>query len=201
MTNTIILRKDKSLTKTTFRDFYQNEHYADKIQFLLDADFMDDDDIKSYTIILFVTLPKYDELTKEPVTHKGKYLTIDEELYKDKYRIELPVTITLTENVGDVVMWLQFTKEEEDGTFKIYKTDITSIKIVQSGHDSDSYLNGSEGYDVLTQIQEDLANLKENKLDKYYNFDASTGELQLYANGEEAGEEVLIDQEVSLVNW
>ena len=80
----IILRKDKSLTKTTFRDFYQNEHYADKIQFLLDADFMSDDDITTYTITLFVTLPKYNESTEEPVTHKAKYLTIDEELYKEK---------------------------------------------------------------------------------------------------------------------
>lgn len=200
MTNTIILRKDKTLTKTTFRDFYQNEHYADKIQFLLDADFMDDD-ITSYTIILFVTLPKYDELTEEPVTHKGKYLTLDTELYKEKYRIELPVTITLTENIGDVIMWLQFTKEEDDGTFKIYKTNTTSITIVQTGQDSNSYLNGSEGYDVLTQIQEDLAELKENKLDKYYNYDTSTGGLQLYADGEEAGDEILIDQEVNMVNW
>lgn len=200
MTNTILLRKDKSLTKTTFRDFYQNEHYADKIQFLLDADFMDDD-ITSYTIILFVTLPKYDELTEEPVTHKGKYLTLDTELYKEKYRIELPVTITLTENIGDVIMWLQFTKEEDDGTFKIYKTNTTSITIVQTGQDSNSYLNGSEGYDVLTQIQEDLAELKENKLDKYYNYDTSTGGLQLYADGEEAGDEILIDQEVNMVNW
>jgi hypothetical protein len=38
-------------------------------------------------------------------------------------------------------------------------------------------------------------------MDKYYEYDSDTGELQLYANGEEAGEEVLIDQEVDLVNW
>lgn len=201
MVNTILLRKDKSLTKTTFRNIYQNEHYADKIQILLDSDFIPDDDINTYTITLFVTLPKYDELTGESVTHKGKYLTIDEELYKDKYRIELPITITLTENVGEVIMWLQFTKEDEDGNFKVRKTDITSITIVSSGHTTDSYLDGTEGYDVLEQIQQDIANLKENKLDRYYDYNASTGELQLYANGEEAGEEVLIDKELDLINW
>lgn len=201
MVNTILLRKDKSLTKTTFRNIYQNEHYADKIQILLDTDFIPDDDINTYTITLFVTLPKYDELTGESVTHKGKYLTIDEELYKDKYRIELPITITLTENVGEVIMWLQFTKEDEDGNFKVRKTDITSITIVSSGHTTDSYLDGTEGYDVLEQIQQDIANLKENKLDRYYDYNASTGELQLYANGEEAGEEVLIDKELDLINW
>lgn len=201
MTNTIILRKDKSLTKTTFREFYQNEHYADKIQFLLDTDFMDDDDITTYTITLFVTLPKYDELTGESVTHKGKYLTIDEELYKDKYRIELPVTITLTENVGDVLLWLQFTKEDEDGNFKVRKSGTTSITIVSGGHTTDSYLDGTEGYDVLEQIQQDIANLKENKMDRYYDYDASTGELQFYANGEEAGDKIDVDQEIDLVNW
>ena len=45
-----------------------------------------------------------------------------------------------------------------------------------------NYLDGSEGYDVLAQIQEDIANLKENKMDKYYEYDSETGELQLYAN-------------------
>jgi hypothetical protein len=200
MTNTIILRKDKSLTKTTFRDFYQNEHYADKIQFLIDDDFMDDD-IRSYTIILFVTLPKPDETTGEPVTNRARYLTIDEELYKGKYRIELPVTITLTETVGDVTMWMQFSKETEDGSFNIYKSGMISIHTTTSGKGTDSYLDGSEGYDVLAQIQEDIANLKENKMDKYYEYDSETGGLQLYANGEEAGEEVLIDKEVDLINW
>jgi len=200
MTNTILLRKDKTLTKSTFRKIYQNEHYADKIQFLLDKDFMDDD-IRTYTIILFVTLPKSDETTGESTTNKARYLTIDEELYKDRYRIELPVTITLTESVGNVVMWIQFSKEDEDGNFIIYKTDMVSIDVSSSGKGTDSYLDGSEGYDVLAQIQEDIANLKENKMDKYYEYDSETGELQLYGNGEEAGEEVLIDQEVDLVNW
>lgn len=200
MTNTIILRKDKTLTKTTFRDFYQSEHYSDKIQFLLDADFMDDD-VTTYTITLFVTLPKPDETTGELVTNRAKYLTIDEELYKEKYRIELPVTITLTENVGDVLFWLQFTKQEEDGSVKLHKTETTSISIVSGGQGANTELEDSESYDVLTQLQEEIANLKENKIDKYYDYDASTGELQLYANGEEAGEEVMIDQEVNLVNW
>jgi hypothetical protein len=200
MTNTILLRKDKSLTKSTFRTIYQNEHYSDKIQFLIDQDFMDDD-IHTYTIILFVTLPKPDEITGESVTNRARYLTIDEELYKDKYRIELPVTITLTESVGDVVMWMQFSKETEDGSFNIHKSDIVVVPITASGKGTDSYLDGSEGYDVLAQIQEDIANLKENKMDKYYEYDLETGELQLYANGEEAGEEVLIDKEVNLVNW
>lgn len=200
MINTILLRKDKSLTKSTFRNIYQNEHYADKIQFLIDADFMDDD-IRSYTIILFVTLPKPDETTGESVTNRARYITIDEELYKDKYRIELPITITLTESVGDVIMWMQFSKETEDNSFNVHKTYMVSIPITASGKGTDSYLDGSEGYDVLAQIQEDIANLKENKMDKYYEYDSETGELQLYANGEEAGEEVLIDQEVDLVNW
>lgn len=200
MTNTILLRKDKSLTKSTFRNIYQNEHYADKIQFLIDSDFMDDD-IRAYTIILFVTLPKPDETTGEATTNRARYLTIDEELYKDKYRIELPVTITLTETVGDVIMWMQFSKETEDGAFNIHKTDMVSITVTASGKGTDTYLDGTEGYDVLAKIQEDIENLKENKMDKYYEYDSDTGELQLYANGEEAGEEVLIDQEVDLVNW
>lgn len=200
MTNTILLRKDKSLTKSTFRSIYQNEHYADIIQFLIDDDFMADD-IKTYTIILFVTLPKQDDVTGESVTHRARYLTIDEELYKEKYRIELPVTITLTETIGDVVMWIQFSKEDEDGNFKVHKTDTVSISVTSSGRSTDSYLDGSEGYDVLTQIQEDIANLKENKIDKYYEYDSSNGKIQLYANGEEAGEEILLDQEVDLVNW
>ena len=200
MTNTIILRKDKSLTKTTFRDFYQNEHYADKIQFLLDADFMDDD-ITTYTITLFVTLPKYNESTEEPVTHKAKYLTLDKELYKEKYRIELPVTITLTENVGDVIMYLQFTKENEEGEIDRHLTDTVVVTVSPTASITSIDTTDSESYDVLTKLQEDIEELKENKIDKYYDYDASTGELQLYANGEEAGEEVMIDQEVNLVNW
>ena len=200
MTNTILLRKDKTLTKSTFRKIYQNEHYADKIQFLLDTDFIDDD-ITTYTIILFVTLPKPDETTGEPVTNRARYLTIDEELYKERYRIELPVTITLTESVGDVVMWMQFSKEDEDGNFKINKTDTVSISISSGGKGTDSYLDGSEGYDVLTQIQEEIANLKENKMDKYYEYDSETGEIQFYANGEEVGETIDVEDEVQLVNW
>ena len=200
MTNTILLRKDKTLTKSTFRKIYQNEHYADKIQFLLDKDFMDDN-IRSYTIILFVTLPKIDENTGESTTNKARYLTIDEELYKDKYRIELPITITLTETIGDVVMWMQFSKEDKDGNFKVHKTDTVSISITSSGQSTDSYLDGSEGYDVLTQIQEEIANLKENKMDKYYEYDSETGEIQFYANGEENGEVIDVEDEVQLVNW
>lgn len=200
MTNTIILRKDKTLTKTTFRDFYQSEHYSDKIQFLLDADFMDDD-ITTYTITLFVTLPKYNESTEEPVTHKAKYLTLDEELYKEKYRIELPVTITLTENVGDVIMYLQFTKENEEGEIDRHLTDTVTITVSPTASITSIDTTDAESYDVLTKLQEEIEELKENKIDKYYDYDASTGELQLYANGEEAGEEVMIDQEVNLVNW
>lgn len=200
MTNTILLRKDKSLSKSTFRKIYQNEHYADKIQFLIDSDFMDDD-IRAYTIILFVTLPKPDETTGEATTNRARYITIDEELYKDKYRIELPVTITLTETVGDVVMWMQFAKQEEDGYVRLHKTQTVSFSVVSSGKESNTELEDTESYDVLTKLQNDIEDLKENKIDKYYEYDASTGELQLYANGEEAGEEVLIDQEVDLVNW
>lgn len=200
MTNTILLRKDKSLTKTAFRRIYQNEHYADKIQFLIDDDFLDDD-ITTYTITLFVTLPKYNEATEESVTYKAKYLTIDEELYKNKYRIELPITITLTENIGDVIMYLQFTKENEVGEIDRYLTDIVSITISSVASIASVDTTDIESYDVLTKLQEEIEELKENKIDKYYDYDASTGELQLYANGEEAGEEVLIDQEVDLVNW
>lgn len=197
--NTILLRKDKSLTKTMFRKICQNEHYADKIQFLVDSDFMSDD-ITSYVITLFVTLPKPDETTGEDVTNCAKYLSLDKELYKGKYRIELPITITLTENVGDVIMWLQFSKNEEDGSVTLYKTESTFISIVPSGQDSDTELKESESYDVLTQLQQDVNELKENKMDKYYEYDASTGELQLYANGE-AIDEINVDQEIKLINW
>ena len=200
MTNTILLRKDKSLTKSPFfRTIYQNEHYADKIQFLLDKDFMDND-ITSYTITLFVVLPKTNESTGESVTYKAKYVTLDEELYKDKYRIELPITITLTENVGEVIMYLQFTKENEDGEIDRHLTDKVSIFILPlSSIDGD--FEDSESYDILTKLQEEIAELKENKMDKYYEYDASTGELQFYANEEEAGEEINVDQEIQLINW
>lgn len=200
MTNTILLRKDKSLTKSTFRSIYQNEHYSDKIQFLIDQDFMSDD-ISTYTITLFVILPKENKETGEPITNKAKYLTIDTELYKEKYRIELPITVTLTETVGDVVMWLQFTKENEEGEIDRCLTDEVTISISPVASVTSIDTTDSESYDVLTKLQEEITELKENKMDKYFNYDASTGELQLYANGEEAGEEVLIDQEVSLVNW
>lgn len=199
MTNTILLRKDKSLTKSTFRKIYQNEHYADKIQFLLDKDFMDDD-ITSYTITLFVILPKVDEVTDESVTNKAKYVTLDEELYKDKYRIELPITITLTENVGEVVMWLQFTKENEEGEIDRHLTDKVSI-FISSSSSTDEELKDSQSYDVLTQLQEEVVKLKENKMDKYYEYDTSTGELQFYANEEEAGDGINVDQEIQLINW
>lgn len=197
--NTILLRKDKSLVKTIFRRFYQKEHYTDKIQFLVDTDFMNDD-ITSYTITLFVTLPKPDEITGENVTNCAKYLSLDEELYKGKYRIELPITITLTENVGDVVMWLQFSKQEEDGSVTLCKTESTFISIISSGQGSNTELEESESYDVLTQLQQDVNELKENKMDKYYEYNASTGELQLYANGE-AVDEINVDQEIKLINW
>lgn len=200
MTNTILLRKDKTLTKSTFRKIYQNEHYADKIQFLLDKDFMDDD-IKTYTVTLFVILPKQDETSGEPTTNRAKYLTIDEELYKDKYRIELPITITLTESVGEVIMWLQFTKENEYGEIDRHLTDKVSIFISSTSDITNKELSDSESYDILTKLQEEIATLKENKMDKYYEYDTSTGELQFYANEEEAGEGINVDQEIQLVNW
>lgn len=194
MTNTILLRNDKTLTKTTFRNFYQNEHYADKIQILINDDFVSDD-IRSYTVTLFVTLPV------EGTSNKAKYLTIDEELYKDRYRIELPVTITLTENVGDVVMYLQFAKTNEDGSITKIVTETINISILPCDTSSGEELEDSESYDVLTRLQEEIELLKENKIDKYYDYDSSTGELQFYADGEETGDEILIDQELQLVNW
>ena len=98
---TIIMNSDKSLVTSVKTTLYQREKLADKIQFLFPPTYQDLD-LKSCKAIL-----KYTD--QGNVAH-SEILTMNEELYKGKLRLILPVDTNLNQFAGDVIVRITFTK-------------------------------------------------------------------------------------------
>lgn len=196
---TILINKDKSLQITKSRPIYQKENRADIIQFLIDKDFFEH--IDDCNIMLQVLLPIPDLEHGTNKTGKMRYMEIEPELYKDKYRMILPVTTVLTENPGEINMWLMFFNTTDPTNIILIKTDSTKINIIPTDNSSSVEISDDETYDVLTKMQQDIDQLQENKMDKYFEYNEEDSTIQFFSNGSPMGSPIKIDDEISWKNW
>ena len=198
-TITILIKKDKTLIKTKSRPIYEKENRADTIQFLIDKDFFEY--IEDCNIMLQVLLPYPDEEHGTDVTVKMRYMEIEPELYKDRYRMTLPITTVLTKAPGEVVMWFMFFNTTDPNNVILIKTDSTKIEITPTRNSSSTEIDDDESYDVLTQMQQDINQLQKDKMDKYFEYNEEDSTIQFFSNGEPCGSPIKIDDEVSWKNW
>ena len=198
-TITILIKKDKTLHKTKYRVIYEKENRADTIQFLIDKDFFEY--IEDCNIMLQVLLPYPDEEHGTDVTGKMRYMEIEPELYKDYYRMTLPITTVLTKEPGEVVMWFMFFNTTDPNNIILIKTDSTKIEITPAKNSSSTEIDDDESYDVLTKMQQDINQLQTNKMDKYFEYNEEDSTIQFFSNGAPCGSPIKIDDEISWKNW
>ena len=167
-TITILVNKDKTLQKTKYRTIYEKENRADTIQFLIDKDFFEY--IEDCNIMLQVLLPYPDEEHGTDVTGKMRYMEIEPELYKDRYRMTLPITTVLTQKPGEIVMWLMFFNTTDPNNIILIKTESAKIEIIPTKNSSSTEISDDESYDVLTKMQQDIDQLQINKMHKYFEY-------------------------------
>lgn len=200
MTNTILIKDDKSLVKTVSRPIHEGENRVDEIQFLF-GDNLFPNFTKDIVVMLQAILPYPDEEAGTDTTGKMRYMEIDEELYKEKYRMELPITSVLTKAAGDVIFWFMFFDVSDPEHIVLLKTDSTTIRIDASLKDSSSAFDDDKTYDVLATLQRDVEELKKSRMDKVFEYNEDDQTIQFYSNGNKCGEPVRLDTEVSWKNW
>ena len=198
-TITILINKDKSLRVTKSRPLYQKENRADTIQFLVDKDFFEN--IEDCNIMLQVLLPYPDTEHGTDKTGKMRYMEIEPELYKDMYRMTLPVTTVLTKESGEIFMWFLFFNTLDPKNIILIKTDSAKLTINSTENTSSTEIEDDESYDVLTKMQQDIDQLQINKMDKYFEYNEEDSTIQFFSNGTPVGNPIKIDDEVSWKNW
>lgn len=100
---TIVMDKYKNLNTTVRTTIFQQESMADKIQFLVPPTYLGNE-LKDYIVTLKYVDPNGN--------FHGETLVLDEEMYKDYLRYELPVTTKLTQVAGNITLRLTFIKFE-----------------------------------------------------------------------------------------
>ena len=200
MLNTILVNLDKTLEKTFFRSIYQKESRTDEIQFLIDPDLLGEE-IQNYKIILQAILPIKDEEHNSSTTNKMRYMDLEKDLYKNKYRTLLPITTTLTEATGDVTLWLLIFDMTDTEKIKLLKTSPVIINIKPSSPTGSSELEDNDFDNVLTNLQNEIEDIKKNKIDKKFDYNEEDNTILFYSNGEPIGNAIKLDDEITWSNW
>ena len=201
MLNTILVNLDKTLEKTSFRDIYQKESRIDEIQFLIDSKLLGEDIQKNYKIILQAILPIEDKEHNSPTTNKMRYMDLEEDLYKNRYRTLLPITTTLTEATGDVILWLLIFDMTDTEKIKLLKTSPVTINIKPSSSTGSSELEDNDFDNILTNLQNEVEDIKKNKIDKKFDYNEEDNTILFYSNGEPIGNPIKLDDEITWSNW
>ena len=201
MLNTILVNLDKTLEKTSFRTIYQKESRIDEIQFLIDSKLLGEDIQKNYKIILQAILPIEDKEHNSPTTNKMRYMDLEEDLYKNRYRTLLPITTTLTEATGDVTLWLLIFDMTDTEKIKLLKTSPVTINIKPSSSTGSSELEDNDFDNILTNLQNEVEDIKKNKIDKKVDYNEKDNTILFYSNGEPIGNPIKLDDEITWSNW
>lgn len=201
MLNTILVNLDKTLEKTSFRTIYQKESRIDEIQFLIDSKLLGEDIQKNYKIILQAILPIEDKEHNSPTTNKMRYMDLEEDLYKNRYRTLLPITTTLTEAIGDVTLWLLIFDMTDTEKIKLLKTSPITINIKPSSSTGSSELEDNDFDNILTNLQNEVEDIKKNKIDKKFDYNEEDNTILFYSNGEPIGNPIKLDDEITWSNW
>ena len=200
MLNTILVNLDKTLEKTSFRTIYQKESRIDEIQFLIDSKLLGEDIQKNYKIILQAILPIEDKEHNSPTTNKMRYMDLEEDLYKNRYRTLLPITTTLTEAIGDVTLWLLIFDMTDTEKIKLLKTSPITINIKPSSSTGSSELEDNDFDNILTNLQNEVEDIKKNKIDKKFDYNEEDNTILFYSNGEPIGNPIKLDDEITWSN-
>lgn len=198
--NIIKINKDKTLEKTSFRAIYQNESRADEIDFLIDPSIFIGD-VEDYKIMLQAVIPVEDKEHQTPTINKMRYMEIEEEPYKNRYLMRLPITSALTEGAGEVLLWFLFFDMSDAQKIRLLKTNTVKIDIKKTNNDSSIELEDKEFDNVLSKLQKEIEDIKLNKMDKKFDYDEQTNTIQFYNNGEPIGEPIKMDNEVIWKGW
>ena len=201
MLNTILVNLDKTLEKTSFRTIYQKESRIDEIQFLIDSKLLGEDIQKNYKIMLQAILPIEDKEHNSPTTNKMRYMDLEEDLYKNRYRTLLPITTTLTEAIGDVTLWLLIFDMTDTEKIKLLKTSPITINIKPSSSTGSSELEDNDFDNILTNLQNEVEDIKKNKIDKKFDYNEEDNTILFYSNGEPIGNPIKLDDEITWSNW
>lgn len=201
MLNTILVNLDKTLEKTSFRTIYQKESRIDEIQFLIDSKLLGENIQKNYKIILQAILPIEDKEHNSPTTNKMRYMDLEEDLYKNRYRTLLPITTTLTEAIGDVTLWLLIFDMTDTEKIKLLKTSPITINIKPSSSTGSSELEDNDFDNILTNLQNEVEDIKKNKIDKKFDYNEKDNTILFYSNGEPIGNPIKLDDEITWSNW
>ena len=200
MLNTILVNLDKTLEKTFFRSIYQKESRVDEIQFLIDSDLLGEN-TENYKIMLQAILPIEDKENNSPTTNKMRYMDLEEELYKNRYRVLLPITSALTEGAGDVILWLSIFDMTNTEKIKLLKTNPITINIKPSDSTSSGELEDKDFDNILANLQSEIEDIKRNKIDKKFDYDKENNTILFYSNGEPIGDAIKLDDEITWSNW
>lgn len=132
-TNTILVKQDKTIVASKFRDIYEGENNADEIQFIFDKSYFEN--ITNYSLMMHIIFPYEDQKTGESTTYEIRNIEVDDELYKNKYRAVVSITDDFTACSGEIQIW--FTVKNLDiPNVGITKTDTYSFMVLPNRNTS-----------------------------------------------------------------
>lgn len=191
--NVILIQGDKNLIVTQMRPIFQKENRADYIDFLIADDFAGD--VTDYLAVLQVILPDNETGGQ---TGKLRYMDFEPEQYKGRYVMRLPITTTLTDNYGEVKMQFIFVNAVNE---ELVKTSQCSILVEKQWYSGSIIDDDDDGYDVLDDINQQLEDLRNDKLDKHFNYDPENNTLQFFVNGSALPTIIRLDDNVTWSSW
>lgn len=166
---TILLDDEKCLKITKHSTIYKFETGIDNIKILLPQKYKD---ILLSELTCVVLVKK---------SNKGlfKYMKYKQELYKDRLCVELPITSTLTKEVGDISLWIMLIKRNEENPTlakNVLQTNSVIFSITDNGSESSSseekfdevweHVNSDEIYDKINNLSDKVKNISDTKADK-----------------------------------
>lgn len=187
-----ILCRDKSLLITQrTAPVYQNDNRVDIIRFLVKPMY-DDIDLSKYTVMAQFTLSKENEGALE-------VLSFNDELYKGYMLCEYTLTNVLTQYAGNinVSLYISYYSEEENKTY-VMNTNSVAIEVLAHAFTGES-IEKEENMDILTQLQTQIKALQTEKLDTQIIYNETDGEIQFYADDEEVGSPIKVDNEITWI--
>lgn len=119
---TIMMNRDKSLTKTIVRTIYQGENLVDTIQFLIPRMYGE--------INLSEFMAELTYVDPQAKSHM-EVLSLEDSAYKqDWLKFHLPVDTRLTEHSGEIAMRIQFKKDFHI----VLRTGTTKFTVKETEH-------------------------------------------------------------------
>lgn len=169
------MNTDKSLVVTIPTTFYQGERNADLITFLIPLNY-GEKNMADCTMRLHYVTPD-EELHEEELV----YLP---EAYKDYLQYSTVVGTSLTEQKGDVGLWLE---AQDEADFLVFKTGEVMISILPCR----GAVQDDEATGRIDRMEMQIEALQKQKADNIV-FHAEDSTIQLLADGVEIGDRIAI---------